>query len=386
MHIAILSTCHLEYVAQLANALSLRNQVTIHLADGLIYIVRDNRRHPDETLFRQKYESYLDPQVTLGSINPNPYKWDLASLAGVHQVARAIRETKPDILHIQEAIDFRLFLIAKAMSDIPLVVTSHDPRVRFGDKVRLDTRVELILRRLVRQRASHIIVHSGELKHAFLDNTHVNPNRISVIPHGAYDLYRRWALPNITERDQSVLFFGRLVPSKGLDCLIDAEPFITACCPGARIVIVGEGNEWRANASRVVHPDRFIVENSFIGNEHVTELFQQACLVVLPYRDGSQSGVAALACALGKPVVATRVGGLPELVEDGVTGIIVPPDDPKALSEAVVYLLKSPETRRQMSRNALSKANGELSWDLVAAKTEQVYRETIAMYGTNQKR
>src|SRR5512146_668340 len=97
----------------------------------------------------------------------------------------------------------------------------------------------------------------------------------------------------------------------------------------------------------MVHPDRFLVLNDRICDEQRAELFRNASVVVLPYIEASQSGVVPLAYQYGKPVVATHVGGLPEAVENGRTGLVVPPRDERALASAILRLLGDAELRQR---------------------------------------
>lgn len=378
MRVALLTTCHLEYVAQLANALAADIDVSIHILDGLNYVLRENWKSPDIGLFRDRYAAYLAARVKLGGVNPWPYKWDPKGLWGTWQVITAIRNESPAVLHVQEALDFRIFLVVMALRGVPLVVTVHDPRIRWGDRRKFYTWFELRLRAMLRRQARSLIVHSERLKAELLADKGVSRERVLVIPLGALSIYWHWANPEIAEEDCTVLFFGRLVPSKGLRDLVQAEPLVSAKCPRVKFVIAGEGDEWDACKHLVVHPERFVVQNEYVPNERVAELFQRASIVVLPYRDASQSGVAALACAFGKPVVATEVGGIPELVEHGVTGLLVHPGDVGALADAICTLLGNPELRKQMARNALDKAKEELSWNKVARTTLQAYRNAMS--------
>jgi glycosyltransferase involved in cell wall biosynthesis len=87
-----------------------------------------------------------------------------------------------------------------------------------------------------------------------------------------------------------------------------------------------------------------------------------------------------------KPVVATDVGSIPEIVDDGVTGFIVPPKNPEALAEAIIKLLKDEKLRKQMGENAYKKLKTDLSWDNIAEKTIEVYREAINEHKNNGRK
>ena len=114
-------------------------------------------------------------------------------------------------------------------------------------------------------------------------------------------------------------------------------------------------------------------------------MFRRASVVALPYVDASQSAVIPVAYTFGKPVVATTVGGLPELVEDGRTGFLVPPRDEQALADAVVRLLRDRELRHQLGANGKRKVDTECSPDAVAHRTLEVYRCALDAYRSSRR-
>lgn len=116
--------------------------------------------------------------------------------------------------------------------------------------------------------------------------------------------------------------------------------------------------------------------NRYISEEEADHLFQEASLVVLPYIESSQSGVIPVAYTYGKPVVATEVGGLPEMVVNGVTGTLVPPRDEKTLAEAIVTILADDTRRHQMGRAAKDFIERECAPDVIARATMAAYRKT----------
>jgi glycosyltransferase involved in cell wall biosynthesis len=127
----------------------------------------------------------------------------------------------------------------------------------------------------------------------------------------------------------------------------------------------------------MVHPERFEIINRYITQKDIPRLFQQSSLVVLPYVEASQSAVIPVAYAFGRPVVASKVGGLPEVVDHGQTGLLVPPGDSDALAEAIISLLRDRDTRHQMGRQALEKTKGALSWTTIAQQTIKVYQTMV---------
>jgi glycosyltransferase involved in cell wall biosynthesis len=181
----------------------------------------------------------------------------------------------------------------------------------------------------------------------------------------------------VQEDDNMILFFGRIWEYKGLEYLIRAEPLITSQVPDVKIVIAGRGEDFSRYRRLMVHPEQFTIYNEYISDEKREELFRQASVVALPYIDASQSAVIPIAYTFAKPVVATRVGGLPELVDHGQTGYLVPPRDERALAEALVRLLQDKNLRHQLGANAKQKIDTECAPSIVASKTLEVYQRAV---------
>jgi glycosyltransferase involved in cell wall biosynthesis len=162
-----------------------------------------------------------------------------------------------------------------------------------------------------------------------------------------------------------------------LEYLIEAEPLITKEVPDAKIVIAGKGENFKKYEDMMINRETFIVYNYRIPYKEGAELFQRCSVVVLPYIDASQSGVIPTAYGFKKPVVVTDVGSIPEIVDDGITGFIMPPKNPEAWAEVIVKLLKDEKLRREMGENAYKKLKRDLSWDKIAEKTIEVYKKAI---------
>ncbi len=170
--------------------------------------------------------------------------------------------------------------------------------------------------------------------------------RIAVNPHPVYDLFEREDGPSREEARQQLgiknervlLFFGLIRHYKGLDVLLDAMPQV-AEQTGALLWVAGECYEdlsvYTRQVERLRLSDSVVLDARYIPNEDVTTLMAACDAVVLPYRHATQSGIVQVAYACERPVVTTRVGGLPEVVWDGETGLLVPPEDPPALAAAL---------------------------------------------------
>ncbi len=176
----------------------------------------------------------------------------------------------------------------------------------------------------------------------------VSGREVAVHPHPVYDLFDEGPRPDrgsaretlgIAPDRRVLLFFGLIRAYKGLDVLLRAMPGIVRRC-GAMLLVAGECYDDPDLYHDLVRenglgPD-VRLEMRYVANEEVPTLMAASDAVVLPYRHATQSGVAQVAYACGRPVITTAVGGIPEVVWDGETGLLVPPDDPAALADAVV--------------------------------------------------
>ena len=288
-------------------------------------------------------------------------------------IARQIRAFQPDAVHFQHGhmwFNLALPLIGRT----PLVITIHDPRHHSGDPEA--SRVPQRIMDFGYHRADEVIVHGEQLKQVCVDDLHLPADRVHVVPH--ITLGDETAQSHVHEQPNTILFFGRIWEYKGLEYLIKAEPLITEQVPDAHIVIAGRGEDFDRYTQMMVHPDRFTVYNEYVPDERRAELFQQASVIALPYTDASQSGVIPVAYTFGKPVVATTVGGLPEAVDEGETGLLVAPRDERALADAIIKLLKDPDLRHRMGQNARRKNEAEWAPEVVAAQTKAVYEQASA--------
>ena len=152
------------------------------------------------------------------------------------------------------------------------------------------------------------------------------------------------------------LFFGFVRPYKGLDGLLAAWPLVLRDLPQARLLIVGEFWEpveafW-ARARDLGVADSIRVVNRYVADEELGTCFGAANVVVMPYVSATGSAVAPLALHFRRPMVATAVGGIPEAVAHGLSGLLVPPGDTGALAAALVAVLGDPSLQRRLADGA----------------------------------
>jgi glycosyltransferase involved in cell wall biosynthesis len=358
LRVALISTNFGEYCVRLANALSQYADVLLASPDRLV------APHVDK----------LDPAVQFFSFRSPRLRQPIRQLQTIRKAFREIQTFAPDVIHYQGFHPW-LDLALPFWHRYPLVCTVHDFRPHPGDK--LSQKTPFWVEMFVRRRADELIVHSEHIRALMVRQLNGASENISLMPH--IQIGQELVSTTPKEDEHLILFFGRIWEYKGLEYLIRAEPLISARVPGVRIMIAGQGEEFSRYARMMVHPERFIVHNEFISEERTAEYFRRASIVVLPYIEASQSGVIPLAYSAAKPVVATTVGGLPEMVEHGRTGYLVPPRDAAKLADALVRLLLDVNLRREMGANAKRKVELECSPDDIALKTLEVYRRAIAI-------
>lgn len=206
--------------------------------------------------------------------------------------------------------------------------------------------------------------------------------RMRLVPHPTYDFAaepppdREAARRELTIRENRVaLFFGFIKPYKGLMVLIDAMPGIMKeLGDDFRLLVVGDFYEdpepYRRRIGELGIGDRLTLVEGYLPDESVPRYFVAADLVVLPYLSATQSGIVQIAYRYDRPVVTTRVGGLPEFVEEGKTGFMVPPENPEALARAVVRFFREADPAAMAA--AIAARRQETSWERMVAAIEEL--------------
>ena len=368
----------IDYQIQLANALSEKNMVMIMIPANKL---------PVECL------GSIDKRVDFHLLGRGKRLYHPTTIRILNDFIKKMNEFKPDVIHLQLGGSIIDLILLPFFKKHPLVSTFHDVKLHAGES----SWQHNFIRWWIRKYSDKIIVHGEKLKEQMIEEYNIPKKKVNVIPIGEHEVapFKMYERKDLKENGNLILFFGRIWEYKGLEYLIKAEPMITKGVPDAKIVIAGTGEDFQKYEDMMVNRDNFIVHNYRIPYKEGAELLQRCSVVVLPYIDASQSGVIPTAYGFKKPVVVTNVGSIPEIVDDGITGFVVPPKNPEALAEAIVKLLKDDKLRKRMGENAYKrnvlpislkpklikilykKLKTDLSWDQIAEKTIEVYKKAI---------
>lgn len=191
----------------------------------------------------------------------------------------------------------------------------------------------------------------------------IDADKIVVIPHAHFGVYNKRSMEVVNNGiNYRIGFWGRIYKYKGLEVLLRAYQNLCLKMPHLKLLIAGSGNL----SDYDISGNEIEIHNRWIADDEIVDLLLKVDIVVLPYVEASQSGVIPLAFSLGKPVIATNVGGLSEQVPPDC-GLIVEPNDINAIEKAVLSLYSDPLKIKRMGESAYKYANEQLSWEKSAS-------------------
>lgn len=282
---------------------------------------------PGESDRDPAFEGHEEPLTTYLIDSVNPLTW--------RRAARRALRWRPDLVvlpwwHVYWAPGFGYLARRLRRAGIPVVFLCHNvvEHETAGWKRDITRRV--------------LALGSGYVVHTDIDEKNLlellPDARTRKHPHPTYDQFPAAVGSLPREHALELLFFGFVRPYKGLDLLLEALALVDPAVD-YRLTVAGEfwkgAEETRALIESLGISERVELVSRYLTEEEAAEYFDRAHAVVLPYRDATGSGVVALAYHYDKPVVVTRVGGLPDVVDHGQTGLVVDPDSPEALARAI---------------------------------------------------
>jgi len=308
--------------------------------------------------------------------NPFSFFSSLLNFRKFIKLSKKVKNFSPDIIYYPFFF-FWLPIVNFLFPEIPKVFTVHDPILHSGEK---NLVMEIIQKNTIKK--SHRIIILSDVFKEIINSQGMSFENIDVIPHGVFNYYLENFVIEKNSHPPTILFFGRILKYKGLNNLLKAFDLIKKEVPECRLLIAGKGD--LKPYRKFLNQERgTVIENKWIGDKEVGEYFAQADILVCPYREASQSGIIPIAYAFKIPVVATRVGGLVEQVDDGVTGFLVSPDNSEKLAKKCIFLLKNEEVRCLMGKNGLEKAQKEWNWGVISEKIVKSFQKVLISKSKN---
>ena len=312
---------------------------------------------------------------------------DLKALVALY---RLMRTERPQIVHTHTAKAGFLGRLAARLAGVPIVLHTYHGHVLHGYYSPMKSRLLRRMERVLARMTDRIIAVSEQVQADLVRYGVANHEKISVVPLGfdlgpflnnAADrgaLQREMGLGN---GERLVGIVGRVFPIKNHRLFLEAAARVAAEEGDARFVVVGDGilrPEMEEHVQRLGIADRVF----FTGWRHdLPRIYPDLDVLVVSSRNEGTPVSAIEAMASGRPVVATRVGGLPDLIDDGKTGVLVPSEDAPALAAAILRVLRDPDTAHRMGEAARAQVRDRFRTERLIADLERHYMELLDAKG-----
>jgi len=285
-----------------------------------------------------------------------------------------------DIIHVHWPFPHIIFgLILKILKRKPLVCSFHGGEIIFLGNL------PYIFKKLfgtLLKFADFFTVNSSFTKNKLMEiirNT--GENRISIVPFGITLKGRNEKNYKENKKGIRLLFAGRLIERKGVHILINSFIKVRKFFPDVELIIAGDG-PWKEKLENLCAKFNLKENIKFRGHltsENLEQEYKKSDIFVLPSIHDKKGDTETLGVVLieamefGVPVVATNVGGIPDVVKDGYNGLLVPEKDPDALADAIIKLIKNKELRQELVKNAKKYIKERFSWDVITERLIQIY-------------
>jgi glycosyltransferase involved in cell wall biosynthesis len=343
-NIAVVCYAFLRYGS--AQAIGLKQSglnVTLYYADRLNEFAGSEQ---DRALF-------LDRVGAAGvELVPVPRRRIASLLKDTLWLHRDLRRRKIALAVVQSHIDPRYATLGLAL---PVALLVHDPQTHTGDTLSSFPAPVRLIARVAELTSACLIVHSARLFDQIRPLLRRLP--IGVAPHGADMAPAPAPIPG----ERRLLIFGRLFEYKGVDTALEAFRSLPPELSDVKLIVAGRG----PLAALARGQTNVEVREEYVSEADVQALLGGTRLVLLPYKDATQSGVGLLAVARGVPCVVSSVGGLPELVPDSAPGLVVPPGDAPRLALAILANIDHDEDLRNAT---YQHAASQFAWPVAARR------------------
>lgn len=304
-------------------------------------------------------------------VNTSGRFWVLKSLITNIKLFLELKKEKYDVLHLSWPLNLYELLLYSLKKKT--VLTVHDPQPHKGSLYLMSR----IRRKLAFRILNNFIVLNHSQIEPFIKSYSMQKKNIYESRLSLYSYLKYIASPESIDCSNYILFFGRIATYKGLEYLFPAFEELQKNNPNVNLIVAGGGHHY-VDISQYAGNPKIRIINRFIPDEELGALIRDSLFVVCPYTTATQSGVTMSAFAFNKPVIATNIGGLPEMLGDGKYGLLIKPRDVKDLTEAMDKLVNNPELLQTFANNIEGDyVTGKYSWDYISQEHEEIYKQVV---------
>ncbi len=342
------------------------------------------RESPGEANYLTLRGRSLENLSILPSLGREIGAQDLIAFARLY---RLVRKMRPHIVHTHTAKAGALGRLAARLAGVPVVIHTYHGHIFQGYFPSLKTRLFLNTERWLARGTDRLLTVSEAVRQDLLRRGIGSPERLSVVPLGLdldpliqCEMVRGQLRAELGVGDVPLVgIIARLVPIKRHEDFLAAATVVASRIPNCRFLVVGDG-ELRGRLEARSRELGLGGRVHFLGwRGDLPRIYADLDLVALSSANEGLPVSLIEAMAAGRPVVATRVGGVPDLVEHGVTGLLVSPEDPAALAEATMALLTDPERRRAMGEAGRKRVHPAFSAERLVEDIDRLYTELLAV-------
>ena len=371
-----LSDADLSYLnsAQKLSDITYIMEVTPRFMKGPAYNI--GKIYPHSGVFKateaypefEKYSRIIDVDK-LYVVNTCAKFWQLKAFWTNFLLLLFLIKNKFDVIHLTwpaNVYEFIIYMLKRKM-----ILTVHDPFPHTG----LDTRIVRLRRKVAFRCVPHFIILNKAQREKFLSFYHLPSSAVIDSRLSCYTYLNMVEQDMTTVPEQKyILFAGKISKYKGVEYLLEAMKKVHDTFPDIKLVVAG-GGKYHFDISEYAALPYIDIRNRFIPDEELVALMNKTQFMVCPYTDATQSGVIMSSFTFGTPVIATRVGGLPEMLGNGKYGMLVKEKDTDALYRGICSLLSDEEQladyRREIAKDYTS--DGYLSWKTIAEELRESY-------------
>lgn len=304
------------------------------------------------------FEEYID--IGKSYIVKHPEGLSLKKITVDFKVFRLVKKIDPDII-LTDAANICM-LLPRILLKNKVISFVHDPFPHSGE----DSFSRVLANKLLVKYSKRYVLFNKAQKREFIDRYCVDSSHVFCSHLSSYEYLNVYDNLPIEKKKGviNILFYGRISPYKGIEYLLKGiRAFYESGYDGIEVTVAGRG-VFNFDISEYEKLPYVHVKNTFIDSPILVKMIKESDAVICPYTDATQSGVVMTAFAFGKPVIATKVGGLPEMLENGELGILIPPKNEKAIKDTLIEI-RNNTTLLDGYSNKIHKTYelGDKSWD-----------------------